>query len=51
MLTQLLSGDRPRSLILTCLLLAILAGLALAPFLFPGVRSLETAARICIFKL
>ncbi|MEM5470350.1 branched-chain amino acid ABC transporter permease [Hoeflea sp. AS60] len=49
MLTHLLSGDRPRSLILTVLLLAILAGLAFAPFLFPGVRSLETAARICIF--
>ena len=49
MLTNLLSGDRPRSLILTGLLLAILLGLALAPFLFPGVRSLETAARICIF--
>lgn len=49
MLTNLLSGDRPRSLILTLLLLAILAALALAPFLFPGVRSLETAARICIF--
>jgi len=49
MLTHILSGDRPRSLILTGLLLAILLGLALAPFLFPGVRSLETAARICIF--
>ena len=49
MLTNLISGDRPRSLILTGLLLAILLGLALAPFLFPGVRSLETAARICIF--
>jgi branched-chain amino acid transport system permease protein len=49
MLTNLISGDRPRSLILTGLLLAILLCLALAPFLFPGVRSLETAARICIF--
>jgi hypothetical protein len=31
------------------MLLVILLALAFAPFLFPGVRSLETAARICIF--
>lgn len=49
MLYRLLSGDLPRSKILTAILLVILVGLALAPFLFPGVRSLETAARICIF--
>jgi len=49
MLVTLLSGDRPRSLLLTVVLLGILGALALAPFLFPGVRSLETAARICIF--
>jgi branched-chain amino acid transport system permease protein len=49
MLIRLISGDRPRSLALTIVLLAILAGLALAPFLFPGTRSLETAARISIF--
>ncbi|UWQ21952.1 branched-chain amino acid ABC transporter permease [Jannaschia sp. W003] len=49
MLTALLSGDRPRSRVLSLLLLAILVGLALAPFLFPGVRSVETAARICVF--
>ncbi len=49
MLYRLLSGDKPRSKILTIILLLILVGLALAPFLFPGVRSLETAARICIF--
>lgn len=49
MLTTLISGDKPRSPILTIILLAILLGLAFAPFLFPGIRSLETAARICIF--
>ena len=49
MLTRLLSGDRPRSRILTLLLLAIVVSLAFAPFLFPGTKSLETAARICIF--
>lgn len=46
---KLLSGDRPRSTMLTLILLGIFLCLALAPFLFPGVRSLETAARICIF--
>ncbi|MCB1405409.1 MAG: branched-chain amino acid ABC transporter permease [Rhodobacteraceae bacterium] len=49
MLNALLSGDKPRSTILAVVLVAILIALALAPFLFPGVRSLETAARICIF--
>ncbi len=49
MMIRLLSGDTPRSRILGAVLLAILLALAFAPFLFPGVRSLETAARICIF--
>jgi branched-chain amino acid transport system permease protein len=49
MLTRLLSGDTPRSSLLTALLLIVLVSLALAPFLFPGTKSLETAARICIF--
>ncbi|MBF9033124.1 branched-chain amino acid ABC transporter permease [Rhodobacterales bacterium HKCCE2091] len=49
MLTAILSGDTPRSRILTVLLLAVLVCLAAAPFLFPGVRALETAATICIF--
>ena len=49
MLVNLISGDRPRSAILAVLLLGVLVGLAFAPFLFPGVRSLETAAPICIF--
>jgi branched-chain amino acid transport system permease protein len=46
---RLISGDRPGNAALGIVLVAILAGLALAPFLFPGARSLETAARICIF--
>ncbi|GAA6162304.1 branched-chain amino acid ABC transporter permease [Pelagimonas sp. KU-00592-HH] len=46
---SLISGDAPRSKILTLVLIAIFLGLALAPFLFPGVRSLDTAARIAIF--
>ncbi|MCV6591900.1 MAG: branched-chain amino acid ABC transporter permease [Silicimonas sp.] len=49
MLTKLLSGDSPRSVILSALLIAVLVCLAFAPFLFPGVRALETAATICIF--
>ncbi|CUK03595.1 leucine/isoleucine/valine transporter permease subunit [Shimia thalassica] len=49
MLNKLLSGDMPRSKILAVLLLGILICLAFAPFLFPGVRSVDTAARICVF--
>lgn len=49
MVRLFLSGDGPQSRILGALLLMILIGLAFAPFLFPGTRSLETAARICIF--
>lgn len=48
-LGRLISGDRPGSPLLAVLLVAILLGLAFAPFLFPGTRSLDTAARICIF--
>jgi len=51
MLMTLISGDRPRSRVLTVILLAIFVGLLFAPFLFPGVRSLETAARISVFIL
>ena len=46
---RLLSGDGPRSTILALILIAIGIGLAFAPFLFPGVRALETAARISVF--
>ncbi|MBY6090411.1 branched-chain amino acid ABC transporter permease [Maritimibacter alkaliphilus] len=51
MIATLLSGDAPRSRVLSLLLLAVLVCLALAPFLFPGTRSLDTAARICVFIL
>jgi branched-chain amino acid transport system permease protein len=47
----LLSGDLPRSRVLSVLLVAIFACLALAPFLFPGTRSLDVAARVCVFIL
>jgi branched-chain amino acid transport system permease protein len=49
MVRLLLSGDGPQSRILGALLLVILFALAFAPFLFPGTRGLETAARICVF--
>jgi branched-chain amino acid transport system permease protein len=49
MLKHILSDDFPRSRILTVLLIVIVLGLVFAPFIFPGTRSLNTAARICIF--
>ena len=49
MLMKLISGDTPRSRILTIILLVILVGLAVAPFAFPGSRSLNVAAKICYF--
>lgn len=51
MIRSLLSDDSPRSPILSALLVTILICLAFAPFLFPGVRPLDTAATICIFIL
>ena len=49
MLRRLLSHDMPRSRWLAVLLVAVLAGLALAPFLFPGVKALNVAAKILVF--
>ena len=49
MLNRLLSGDMPRSKPLAVILLAILVGLAIAPFLFPGVKALNVAAKVLIF--
>jgi branched-chain amino acid transport system permease protein len=49
MITRLLSHDLPRSKLLTVILVAILAGLAFAPFIFPGAKPLGVAAKILIF--
>ncbi|MGZ5194666.1 MAG: branched-chain amino acid ABC transporter permease [Ramlibacter sp.] len=49
MLTRLLSNDFPRSRILAVLLVVLLLGLAFAPFLFPGVKALNVAAKILVF--
>ncbi|MBE7635991.1 branched-chain amino acid ABC transporter permease [Sneathiella sp. P13V-1] len=51
MINTLLSGDRFNSRLLGAIIISILICLAFAPFLFPGTRSLEVAARICIFIL
>jgi len=45
----LLSHDLPRSRLLAALLLAVLLGLAFTPFLFPGTKALNVAAKILIF--
>ncbi len=49
MIQSALSGDLPRSRILSFLLLAIFVALAFAPFLFSGSQPINTAAKICIF--
>ena len=51
MMHSLLSGDHPRSRALAAVLVAIVAALALAPFLFPGTRPLDVAAKVCVFVL
>jgi len=50
-LTRVLSGDFPRSRALAVALVVLLVGLALAPFIFPGTRSLTVAAKVCVFVL
>ena len=49
MLNRLLSKDLPRSRWLAALLVILFLGLAFAPFLFPGVKALNVAAKILIF--
>ncbi|HVX77815.1 MAG TPA: branched-chain amino acid ABC transporter permease [Bradyrhizobium sp.] len=46
---MILSGDRPRSLTLTILLVVIVLALLATPYLFPGAKALNVAAQICIF--
>jgi branched-chain amino acid transport system permease protein len=48
-LNRLLSNDFPRSKALAVLLVGLLLALALAPFLFPGVKALSVAAKILVF--
>ena len=49
MLNRLLSHDLPRNRWLALLLLVIVLGLALTPFLFPGTKALNVAAKIIVF--
>ncbi|HEX5737711.1 MAG TPA: branched-chain amino acid ABC transporter permease [Hydrogenophaga sp.] len=49
MLNRLLSNDLPRSRWLVALLVVLFLGLAFAPFLFPGVKALNVAAKVLIF--
>ncbi len=48
-LARLLSGDFPRSRVLAAVLVALLLALAFAPFVFPGVKALNVAAKILVF--
>jgi branched-chain amino acid transport system permease protein len=49
MLNTLISGDLPRSRALSLLLVLVVLGLALAPFITSGAKPLNTAATICIY--
>jgi branched-chain amino acid transport system permease protein len=50
-LQRLLSHDPPRSRWLSVALLLVLAGLATAPFFFPGSRAMGVAAKMLVFIL
>lgn len=49
MLSRILSHDLPRSRILAAILVVVLLALAFAPFLFPGVKALNVAAKVLVF--
>lgn len=49
MIARLLSNDLPRSRLLGAMLVLIVLGLAFAPFLFPGAKALNVAAKILVF--
>jgi branched-chain amino acid transport system permease protein len=51
MIKAVLSGDTPRSRALAAILIVILIGLAAAPFVFPGTRALNVAAKVAVFIL
>ncbi|HVZ43477.1 MAG TPA: branched-chain amino acid ABC transporter permease [Ramlibacter sp.] len=49
MLNRILSNDPPRNRILAALLIALVVALALEPFLLPGVKALNVAAKVLVF--
>jgi branched-chain amino acid transport system permease protein len=48
-LRRMLSNDLPRNRWLTLLLVLVFLALALTPFIFPGVRALNVAAKVIVF--
>src|SRR5215212_57467 len=49
MLNKILSNDLPRNRILAVMLVVLLLALAFTPFIFPGVKALNVAAKILVF--
>ncbi len=49
MLHRILSNDLPRSRWLACLLVLLVLVLAFTPFIFPGVKALNVAAKVLVF--
>lgn len=49
MLTRLLSNDFPRNRVLAIILVILLIALSGAPFIFPGVKALNVAAKVLVF--
>ncbi|KAB2914594.1 MAG: branched-chain amino acid ABC transporter permease [Hyphomicrobiaceae bacterium] len=49
MINAVLSGDLPRSRVLSAALVVILVVLASAPFIFDGAQAINTSAKICVF--
>jgi len=51
LLSRLLSNDYPRNRLLAAVLLVVLLSLAFAPFIFPGVKALNVAAKVMVFVI
>jgi branched-chain amino acid transport system permease protein len=49
MIRAMLSGDPPRSAVLSVVLAGIFVVLATAPFAFQGAQAINTAAKVCVF--
>src|SRR3712207_601748 len=49
MISRLISNDFPRNRVLAVVLVAILLALAFTPFIFPGVKALNVAAKVLVF--
>jgi branched-chain amino acid transport system permease protein len=49
MLTRLLSNDFPRNKVLAAILVLLMLALFLTPFVIPGVKALNVAAKILVF--